>query len=73
MSSFDKTKVTGEYKTILRRKFGALYDWEKPMIIETVGPFDPSAFDNFADRLDTMLIAAIGLLEELDVPDLAVL
>ncbi len=32
---------------LLEQKFGDLLDWRKPELVETIGPYDPSAFDDF--------------------------
>ena len=39
---------------ILKWKLGKLYDWTAPEVVETVGPYDPHAFDTYAHRLSAV-------------------
>lgn len=71
MGKFDKSKVNKTHEDALRRKFGDLYDWEKPLITDTVGPFDPTAFDGFATRLEITLSTALATLHELNITDIS--
>jgi hypothetical protein len=73
MSEFERSKVSTVNEAILRRKFGDLYDWEKPLIKETVGPFNPSAFDGFSERLNLMLSEAHKALQSFNSADIAIL
>ncbi|MBT0958665.1 hypothetical protein IV417_14845 [Alphaproteobacteria bacterium KMM 3653] len=73
MNKFTKSAVTGVYEKILRQKFGRLYDWEKPRIIDTVGPFRPSVFDDFEEALSRTLHEGFEVLKKATVDDLEVL
>jgi hypothetical protein len=70
MASFDRNLATGVYEVILRDKFGALYDWNAPKIVDTVGPFSPSTFIDFAKALDTALHASWEVLSKCTVAEL---
>lgn len=45
---------------LLEQKLGDLLDWQKPQVIQTIGPYDPSVFDNF----EALLAEAVNLLRE---------
>lgn len=45
---------------LLEQKLGDLLDWRKPQVIQTIGPYDPSVFDNF----EALLAEAVNLLRE---------
>lgn len=63
MRRFDRTKVSDIFETILREKFGAYYDWEKPTVVKTVGPYDPEAFTEFDNSLDCLLAESFKTLQ----------
>ena len=55
MATFDKEKVSAVHSEILRRKFDNLYDWEKPVVVDGIGPNLPNAFDTFSNELNSLL------------------
>ncbi len=55
MAKFDRKVITGVYEEILRKKFEKAFDWEKPEIVETVGPFTPEVFEVYEELLLTLL------------------
>ena len=46
----------------MRRKFGDLYDWDVPQLVQTVGPFTPEVFDDYAKRIDLLLAETFKVL-----------
>ena len=36
---------------LLNNKFGNLYNWKKPLLRKTVGPYLPEAFDKYDARV----------------------
>lgn len=73
MSEFDKSEVEVAFEKLLRDKFGVLYDWEKPKIEKTVGPYLPENFESFDDRLQKILIMCVGVLRSASPEDLEAL
>lgn len=73
MSEFERSKVSTENEIILRKKFGNLYNWEKPQIQQTVGPFIPTALDEFSERRDFLLNEAHRALQTFSTVDVALL
>lgn len=73
MNSFDRTKISGVYETLLRAKLGSLYDWEQPALEETVGPFDPTPFEHFERARNELAIPLLKTLKEISDPNLAIL
>lgn len=61
---FDKIQVTGAFDAIMRRKFVDLYDWEIPDLVQTVGPFEPDLFSEYAGKIDRLLGAAFQVLTD---------
>ena len=70
MSLFDRNQVTGEFESILRSKIGRYYDWDKPSVEKTIGPFDPTAFDQFERKRDTIIEACFSVLKDASFDEL---
>jgi hypothetical protein len=47
---------------LLQRKFGDLLSWQRPELVETVGPFDPSVFTSYDDEHQSVLQRCEALL-----------
>ena len=45
MTFSEDSKFESQIKTLIERKFGDLLTWEKPLIRQTVGPFDTTNID----------------------------
>lgn len=63
MSKFDRLAVTGAVEGILRREFGRLYEWVKPDILKTVGPFEPAVFEEYDVNIQSLLSECFGFLK----------
>lgn len=61
---FDKMQVTGAFDVIMRRKFVELYDWEIPDLVQTVGPYEPDLFSEYAAKIDQLLDVAFQVLTD---------
>lgn len=48
---------------LLRGKFGPLLEWKVPKITETIGPFEPDAFDPYRSRLEELISACTDRLK----------
>lgn len=55
MTFSEDSKFESQIKTLIERKFGDLLMWEKPLIRQTVGPFDTTNIDQFEVRRDGMV------------------
>jgi hypothetical protein len=55
MSKFDKSGGEATFEKLMRGKFGVLYDWKKPTIEKTVGPYLPDNFESFNELLKHIL------------------
>ncbi len=55
---------------LLREKFGEWFDWEKPEIAQTVGPYDPEAFEAFSEHLENLIKKAKLKIETFSPEDL---
>lgn len=49
MNDQERIAKTRKIETIIRKQMGDFYDWEKPEIVRTIGPFFPNAFDHLAE------------------------
>lgn len=49
MNEYERIAKIRKIKTIIQKQMGDLYNWEKPEIVQTVGPYFPNAFDHFED------------------------
>jgi len=58
---------------LLREKFGKWYDWTKPVLLHTIGPNDPTAYDQLDDRRNAEIASARKALIELSDDKLALL
>lgn len=47
---------------LLRNKLGGLLTWKKPALTQTIGPFDPAAFDPFDSRRMKLIGASVDKL-----------
>jgi len=55
----DDFSLTGERQRLLQGKLGALLFWRVPQLIQTVGPFDPSAFDPYDKKRRKLIDACV--------------
>jgi|TARA_B110000908_G_C10047454_1_gene354657 hypothetical protein len=62
MSKFDKSGLEATFEKLIRGKFGVLYDWKKPTIEKTVGPYLPDNFESFNELLKHILTMCEGVL-----------
>ncbi len=60
-------------RPLLEKKFGGLFAWEVPPIKQTVGPYQPEIFENFANKRDELLDAAHHALRGFVDVDISVL
>lgn len=58
---------------LLQSKLGVLLTWTKPDIAETVGPYDPSVFDEFDELRSAVVKECREVLEEFSEVEIAVL
>ncbi len=56
---------------IVRSSMGMSYDWEKPKIAQTVGPYYPKAFDEYTQNYPETKLKIQQKLGTLDVDELA--
>ena len=52
-------ELTGERLNLLQGKLGNLLDWQVPQLKQTVGPFDPAAFNGYDERRKKLIDACI--------------
>lgn len=52
-------------KKILRRRYGRLLEWRKPVVHNIRGPYHPSVFNDFADDLNLSIQVCKGTLQDL--------
>ena len=55
----DALELTGERLTLLQGKLGNLLDWQVPQLKQTVGPFDPAAFNEYDERRKKLIDACV--------------
>ena len=58
---------------LLNSKFGNLYNWKKPLLRKTVGPYLPEAFDKYDARRIMLIEKCRAFLTKISSADLAIL
>lgn len=70
MAKFDKNQIAGAYETVLRSKFGDLYDWEQTTLVDTVGPYNPEVFESVEHKRNDLLKFCFDILQKTSIEEL---